>query len=523
MTGFAVLGWAACRPETPTGQQDTGPSPDRVVRDGRFDPVVDTLLAELDANLAEGVSVAVRERGELVWVEGFGSAAPGGTVPVTPDTRFQIGSTTKQMTAALALQQVEVGRMSLDDTVADLLPALSLRQSPGWAGEATLHQLLSHQGGVLDYVDWAGSADDAELAAWHLGEFSRVSWANNPPGAFYNYSNPHFTVAGLAIEAHDPAGRAFSDVMAEDLFAPLGLGETALRRDTVADGPLPYATSTGVSPTSDGVAVVPMAEVPDPAAIRPAGLVWSTPTDMTTWGSFLLHGDPSVLDDALRAEITAPHVSTLYFGDHQAYGYGEFVWDQFPFSDGEWYPIRVWEHGGNTLSMTSVLVVLPDQDVTLSILSNGWGDGWSGTVEGVLRALIDPFPAPTGYAPPFDPADLARHAGTYTDVHNVGDLVIAEGGAHGLTLSIPLLDAYGYTVEADLEPISTDVWIATIDGEAYDLTFVPDPESGEDRWLRNRVFVGERDVGATARRTPPDPATVAAALRAPWREPALRR
>lgn len=525
MSTGILWGWvAACRREVTDGAEgrDTA-GPEVGLRDPRFDGVVDTVLAELGPNLAEGVSIAVRERGTLVWVEGFGSAEVGAEVPVTADTRFEIGSTTKQLTAALLLQQVQAGRMSLDDTVSDVLPELSLPQSPDWAREATLHQLLSHQGGVLDFVDWAGSDDDADLAGWHYGDFSRVAWANNPPGAFYNYSNPNFTVAGLAIEAHDPHGRAFPDVMVEDLLGPLGLDATTLRRATVADGALPYATSTGVSPLSDEVAPVPMEEVPDPAAVRPAGLVWSTPTDLTTWGSFLMHGDPAVLDDGLRAGITTAHVPTLYHGAHESYGYGVFVWDQFPTAADEWYPIRVWEHGGNTLSMTSVLVMLPDHDVTISILSNGQGDDWTLTLEGILRAVVDPFPAPTGYTPPFDPTDLARHAGTYTDVHNLGDLVIAEGGAHGLTLSVPLLDAYGYTVDADLEPISTDVWVATIDGAPFDLTFVSDPETGEDRWLRNRVFVGERDAGAAARRAPPDPETVAAALRAPRPGPPPRR
>ena len=263
MLRAVVLVLAACTESDPEGDDD-GPngqypdftpttdtgteSPAQVIRDPRFDGVALILDQELnDQVFGTGVSIAVREHGVLTWAEGFGTADPEGDVPVTPDTLFQIGSTTKHMTSALVLQQVEAGALALEDTVATALPDVWLEDDPTWADAATLELLLSHQGGVLDYIDWSATSADDHLATWHEGFFKNTHWANNPPGAFWNYSNPNFTVAGLAAEAHDPLGRFWPDMIVEDLFLPLGMEATVAR---IADVEEPYALSTGVDLSS---------------------------------------------------------------------------------------------------------------------------------------------------------------------------------------------------------------------------------------------------------------------------------
>jgi CubicO group peptidase (beta-lactamase class C family) len=540
MRTLAILGLVACHPDktttdttpsttdsgsTPTGTTSTGDTAaptttTPAIRDSKFDAAAAALLEELVPNLAEGASIAVMEHGRYTWVEGFGTADPTGDVPVTPGMAFQIGSTTKQMTSTLVLRGVDAGRYTLDDTVATLLPDFALASDPTWAGEATLHRLISHQGGLVDYLDWTAPADDADLAAWHYDVFGPNLWAMSPPGAFWNYSNPNFTLAGLVVEAHDPAGRYYPDVLAEDVFAPLGMTASFIRKsDVLAYGD--YALSTGVNAADPYAPAGPvsMDDITDPASIRPAGLAWSTPSDMCRWGSFVIDGDPSVLSDPLRAEITTPQVDTLYYDGHYAYGYGEFVWDLFPLSDG-WYPIRVWEHGGNTLSFTSVLLMLPDQDTVVSILSNGYGDQWPATTEALIRAIVDPLPAASTYAgPTFDPSELATHAGQYFDPYNVGEVDVTPGGAYGLQISMPLLDQYGFTVNPDLIPISTDWWVIDLGSYGYvDFNFIRDPAGGQDLYLRNRSFVPWRveatDTGTTsaARRAAPTREQVEQAL-----------
>lgn len=277
-------------------------------------------------------------------------------------------------------------------------------------------------------------------------------------------------------------------MLVEDLFLPLGMEATVSRKDEVEE---PYARSEGVA-LDGSIQTFTMDELYDAASVRPAGLVWSTPTDMTKWGSFLLHGDPAVLGDDSRARLAEPAVSTLYLDDHVSYGLGLFVYDVYPVSDGSYVSLSVWEHGGNTLSMTSSFLVLPDHDVVVSILSNGYGDSFAATIEALLHVVVDPFPAPSDYVPTVDPEVTALHVGSYNDPHNVGPMEITMGEDGGLEIAMPLLDDFGYDVEPELVAVTSDFFLIDVDGYYVELVFVHDPAGGPSLWARSRTFVGER-------------------------------
>lgn len=150
---------AACAVDDPAPVDDTGtPVPtDSTPTDTDTTPTgldpddLETFRARVERDLngiyASGASVAIWKDGTIVYAEGFGSADPDTDVPVTPETLYQVGSDTKKLTAIAVLQQVQQGRLSLDQTVASALPDVELVRSPEWNDAATLHQLLSHQGG----------------------------------------------------------------------------------------------------------------------------------------------------------------------------------------------------------------------------------------------------------------------------------------------------------------------------------------------------------------------------------------
>src|SRR5262249_10544338 len=160
--------------------------------------------------------------------------------------------------------------------------------------------------------------------------------------------------------------------------------------------------------------------------------------------------DPTVLDDALRAEITSPQVPTGYYDGHHSYGLGMFVWDLWRMEDGSFYPIRVWEHGGNTLSFTSGFLLLPDEDAVVSILSNGEHDASKEPTDAILRAIVDPLPPVSDYRPVVDPSALGPHTGAYYDPVRLGTILIDSDGADGLRVSLPDVEALGYDVAPDL-------------------------------------------------------------------------
>lgn len=446
----------------------------------------------LEGSQASGAQIAVWRDGVVTYIGSVGFADPDGTRPIDEDTLFQVGSDTKKMTAIAVLQAVERGDLSLDDPLSVAVPELTFTAANAPA-DVTLHELMSHQSGLYDYTPWDDDPDDAALASRAYGTFAANEYAMAPAGAVWNYSNPNFALAGLAAEI--AADRPWADIVEDDLFAPLGMTRSFARRSEV-DGDA--ATGRGIKTfdpddpfdvfagSSYSMGSVAPAEQVDNAFIRPAGLVWSTASDMCRLAGFLVDGDAAVLRDDLRAEIYAPHVPLYPSWPIQSYGYGLFVLDEFTLGD-QHYEAPFWAHGGNTLTMTSLFYVLPESRFAVCILSNGYGDELgAGAVEAMER--WGRLPAPSGSGSPPPPLDdPSAYAGTYVDPRLGRIEVTAEDGDLGFAM--PDLAARGVKVGRKLTPVYQDLYLARIDGADYDLTFV-------DGYVRNRLFVGTK--GATA-------------------------
>ncbi len=453
--------------------------------------------AGLDAGNATGVQVAVWLDGDIVYSETFGVADPELDVPPGRDTLFQIGSDTKKMTALALLQQEEAGTLDRTDVVSVAIPGLELVESPDWDQTTTLHHLISHQGALYDYTPWDDAPADAELHDRAFGVFAATEWAMAPAGALWNYSNPNFSIAGLATEV--AAERLWADVLTEDVFVPLGLTRTFARKSEVeADGD--FAIGTGYSLISTEPFVpyypdaeyasgrIPMEDQADNGFVRPAGLVWSTAENMAAFGGFFIDGDPAVLSDDRREAMTTGYARMYPSYEAQTYGYGWMVIDGAHLGSG-YYDIPLWMHGGNTLAFTSATYVLPEQRMSISILSNGYGDNFGQlAVELMTRAEVLPA-AQTAPPFPMDETDHAELVGTYVDP-TVGEIIVTDEDGD-LHVEIPYFEDLGYNVHGDLELALTDVYQFEVGTIPMDLTFYAD-ESGDYRWAGNRTFVGTR-------------------------------
>ena len=469
--------------------EDTGTEPQ--ARDPRFDPVADALMADLQRNDAPAVSIAIYQGGDVVWAEGFGVTVAGGDVPVTADTLFQLGSTTKMFTSVAMLQGVDAGQYALDDDLLTLLPDLQADDDdiPLWQG-INPHLLVSQQTGLADFVDW-DEGDGTTLASVSLQTYPDSSPFMNPPDAFWNYSNPNFSYAGLIREVAEQ--RDFTDILHNDVFDALGMPRTTMVRDDVAaDGD--YALGSGFIIRPNGqprqADVQDLAAVPHSPFGRPAGVsTWTTPTELMQMADFLMHGNSEVLSEGLRTAITEPHAPLLSTPDDTAYGYGIFVRPGLPLPSG-YRPTPVWEHGGNTLQYTCAFYVLPELDYAVAILSSGYATDFGDSLQAALElapGLPEPVEAP-GYT--LDTARFADHVGLYEGPPNIGDMVIAEQDG-GLVWTLPALDAVDYPYDNVLQAVSSDLFIGTIDGVGYDITFIGEPGEPSE-YLRNRSFVGVR-------------------------------
>jgi CubicO group peptidase (beta-lactamase class C family) len=197
---------------------------------------VDALFARFAAAPGPGCAVAVVDRGRVVFARGYGLADLDRRVRITPDTVFDIASTSKQFTAASILLLVERGRLALDDDVRKYLPELP---RPAGGAVITLRHLLYHTSGLPDYIELLtrsgkGMADvttDADamavLAAHPALEFA--------PGSAFHYSDSGYFLLSQVVRR--ATGESLRDFAAGNLFAPLGMRDTEFLDDETHASP----------------------------------------------------------------------------------------------------------------------------------------------------------------------------------------------------------------------------------------------------------------------------------------------
>lgn len=466
----------------------------------RFNELAETLQEGLENSTAYGVSVAVMENGAVTFAQAFGNKDQNSQIPLTPDTLMQIGSTTKQMTAVFLLQKVEADQVSISDTLETVLPFFEFELDGTWDDQITIHHLLSQQTGITDGVSWEGSMD-TELADWTYDVFDEEYYLMNPPGIFWNYSNPNYALAGLVVEELDD--RFWPDIMREDIFLPLGMDRTFSRKSEVEDDG-DFAISYGRGVGTDGLPTpdkgpVEMAFMWDAAWSRPQGLIWTTPTQMMLWAEFLMHGDTNVLSDELRTEVTAKQIRTLPFEGSDYYGYGMFINEGFLTQDGSYYETPIWQHAGGTFSFTHNFYILPDYDFAISICASGYlvFEDFKNSLDTAITTLADLPPASPAPAYEFSPEKLDNHVGTYIisppapSANEMSQIFITRNG-DSLYFDNPTLTQEGIDYTPELETVSSNIFMYYVDGEAYDLTFIPEEEGGVSKYIRNRYFVGTR-------------------------------
>ncbi len=164
-----------------------------------------------------GVSIGL-VYGDKEYVAGYGVTSVENPLPVTPDTFFQIGSTTKTMTATAIMRLVDLGQLELDAPVRRYIPDLTLKDE-NVAANVTVKHLLTHTAGWTgDYFQDTGTGDDAlEKYVTKMAEAAQLS----PLGELWSYNNAAFNLAGRVIEA--VTGKSYETSLKELLLDPLGM------------------------------------------------------------------------------------------------------------------------------------------------------------------------------------------------------------------------------------------------------------------------------------------------------------
>src|ERR1017187_6432152 len=169
-----------------------------------------------------GISFGLSHDGRIVLLDGMGSTDIATGRPVVPeDTGYRCASITKTMTATLVMQQVEAGRMRLDEPIATYLSWT--RRLPN-ARDISIRHLLIHGGGVIrDGSNTWGDDDFPDREMVHAEVSQRLSFAE--PASTFRYSNIAYILLGEALES--VTGRPFDALLQRSVLGPLGLKGSA--------------------------------------------------------------------------------------------------------------------------------------------------------------------------------------------------------------------------------------------------------------------------------------------------------
>ena len=295
-----------------------------------FDPVgLDRAINEVHRAGMPGIFAEVHDRGQ-VWRGAAGVADISTGRPVTPGMRHRVGSITKTFTAAAVLQQVEAGRIGLDNAVAHYLPHLL----PGERGRAiTVRMLINHTSGLADYLPHAypslqafpslkdttpRSLDDHRFTRFHPTELIelgvRAPAVGKPGGSPGIYSNTNYQFLSQLIEL--AAGESAEKCITRNVIERAGLRDTEFPTGADISGPhsLMYEAWFGMIDPPRDYSVFDMSWVGSAASLI------STVTDLNRFYSLLLGG--RVVSQSSLAEMkrTVPVVS--FDGKKIEYGLG---------------------------------------------------------------------------------------------------------------------------------------------------------------------------------------------------------
>jgi CubicO group peptidase (beta-lactamase class C family) len=431
-----------------------------------------------------GASMAIWHDGALVTTRGYGVKRRGQNDPVTPQTIFRIGSITKMMTAAAVLQQVEAGTVDLAAPITDLIPEFALKAP--WAAETlTSHHLLTHTTGFPDRLsDIEGRTDEQALTDWAAQQ--SVTELHAPPGAFWNYSNPNFMLAGLVAERG--SGTPYHRYMAEQVWLPAGMPSTSLTpAEAMADGDWSYGHYT--NPQS-GTEVILAPDAYDHWAAAPAGWAFSTATDLVRWAALLMDGGGGVLSESSVELMIAPHEPTRYAASEH-YGYGVMT-DQYN-------GVEVKFHGGNLTGWGAFLLWVPSEDFAVAVLANTFESLPQATycIADVHLGLETVDPPDEGT----DPATWSGYAGAYSGFDVLGRQWRAEVVPHAQGATFVLIPEWSpdEMLETELVQVYEHTFVVDLDHNGSydaDFTFVLNETSGRSEWIRSRQLVLERQQNA---------------------------
>ena len=360
-----------------------------------------------------GVSIAVIHDFRIHWAKGYGVRDVETGEPVDVETMFHAASISKPVAAMGSLKAVQDGVFGLDDDINDILTSWQLD-----GGELTRNQavtprmLMSHTSGLGDGFGFPGYEPGeplpttVQIVAGH--ELSNVGpiFMERAPMEAYEYSGGGVTLQELVLS--DARGRAFEEVMREQVLEPIGMTRSSFEQPISPENDRNAARAHG----NDGDSMGPKWHVyPEMAA---AGL-WTTPTDLARFAIEVQRSVRGESNRVLSRSMAREMITPVGVGDY-AVGFALARRGQ------GWY----FAHGGGNWGFRCYLIAHTTKGYGFAVMTNSDGGGaiQSELMRRIGRAYgwdSEAPPVPRGYQPPpaeedvvdVDPTVLERYQGTF--------------------------------------------------------------------------------------------------------------
>lgn len=316
---FLLLPFAAC-----------AVTPERLDRQAR---------AYLELNRFNG-TVLVAQDGKVLLSQGYGMANHEWSIPNTPETKFRLGSITKQFTGMAILLLEQDGKLKVDDPVSKYLDHAPER----WSG-ITIHHLLTHTSGIPNFTSFPDYVKTMMIASPPVESLKRVydKPLDFDPGTKWSYSNSGYVLLGLIIEK--ASGTSYASFMQQRIFGPLGMSDTGYDSDRTI---LPKRAA-GYERGPAGLRNAAFIDMTIPHA---AGALYSTTLDLMRWDAALSEGK------LLTAENYKRYFTPVK--NDYAYGWGVAA------KEG----VTSQSHGGGINGFATMIIRVPEQKLLVVTLSN---------------------------------------------------------------------------------------------------------------------------------------------------------
>jgi CubicO group peptidase (beta-lactamase class C family) len=309
---------------------------------------IDNLIEWYAANHLFNGSVLVAEKGDVLLKKGYGLANMEWNIPNATDTKFRIGSITKQFTATLVLQLMHEGKLSLQAKITECLPWY--RKDKG--DKVSIQNLLEHTSGIPNYTTTTVLNDITSHS------YSRKEVANKfcsgdlefEPGTKFAYDNSGYFLLGMIIE--ELSKKSYEENMQERIFKPLGMKDSGIESSTTV---IPNR-ACGYEYGLEGYENAKFIKLD--SATFAAGAIYSTVEDLNRWQNALC-GD-MLLSREYKSLMLTPKLGN--------YGYGLYIAKSKP--AGIQHEITSIGHQGGINGFSSLLIHFVEIETTVILLDN---------------------------------------------------------------------------------------------------------------------------------------------------------